>query len=136
MHRSYLLLLLGGIVAGGAFVFVSGAAKHMDPFSGVLLFLLWVESPFLLLAFNVFLVRRYLLPLSDGRLFHRGILLFLGSGVLIYGRAFSHLSEHAMDRTLVFLWGPFYHFAVVAAVTVGFMVRGLQAALRGKTGRP
>jgi hypothetical protein len=105
----------------------------MDPYPGALLFVLWIESPFLLLAFNIFLARRYLLPLSDGRLFHRGTLLFLGSGVLIYGQAFALLPEHAMDRTLVFLRGPFYHFVVVAAITAGFMVRGLLAALGGKT---
>jgi hypothetical protein len=108
--------------------------EYVDPLTRVPLFVLWIESPFLLLAFNVYLVNRFLMPAGNGRIFFRGTLLFLGSGLLIYGRALSLPAGQVMDRNLIFLSGPFYHFAVAAAVMVGFMSRGLRLAL-GEKGR-
>lgn len=132
LRRSYLLLLLGGVAAGGAFVLFAGIEEYVAPLTRVPLFVLWIEAPFLLLAFNVYLVNRFLMPAGNGPVFIRGTLLFLGSGLLIYGRALSLPAGQVMDRNLIFLSGPFYHFAVAAAVMVGFMARGLYLALGGK----
>lgn len=136
LRRCYLLLLVGGLAAGGAFVLFAGIGEYADPFASVPLFLLWIEAPFLLLALNVYLMNRFLFPEGHDRIFFRGVLLFLGSGLLVYGRALSLPAGQIMDRNLVFLSGPFYHFAVAAAVMVGFMARGLILALGDKDRRP
>ena len=80
------------------------------------------------MALNIYVTHRFIFREGDGYLFMKGVLLFLGSGALIYGRALSLPQGQVMDRNLIFLAGPFYHFAAAAVVTAGFMARSLYLA--------
>ena len=127
--QSYALLLLGGAALLLLFAFTSRIWEFMDPFPRVPLFLLWLIAPAALLAFNTWFVGRYLFRGDSGRMFRTGSTLFLLAGALIYGRILAVPEAGQMEINLVFLFGPFYHFFAVVAVTVAYLGKSLHRAL-------
>jgi hypothetical protein len=86
-------------------------------------------APVALMAFNTWIISRYICSGDSGRMFRTGTILFLASGALIYGRTFFVPEGGQMGVNLVFLFGPFYHFFAVTAVTVGYLAKSIHRLL-------
>ncbi len=133
---SYVLLLGGSLGVIALFAARSRIWEFIDPFPRVLFFLLWLVSPFALLALNTFAINRWILKGPGGRMFLSGTLLFIGSGALIYSRALALPAEEVMEVNLVFLMGPLPHFAAAILVTAGYLVQGARLILKGSKAGP
>jgi hypothetical protein len=101
----------------------------MDPLPRVPLLLLWMTAPAALMGLNTLIISRYLRPGDSGRMFRTGTTLFLASGALIYGRVLFVPEGGQMGINLIFIFGPFYHFFAVAAVTVGYLAKSIHRLL-------
>lgn len=123
LAHSLVLLLFGGAALLLLFAFTSRIWEFMDPFPRVLLLVLWLIAPVALMAFNTWFVGRYLLRGESGRVFRVGAGFFLAAGAAIYGRILLVPEAGQMEVNLVFLFGPFYHFFAVVAVTVAYLGR-------------
>jgi hypothetical protein len=132
---SYGILMFAAIALVTLFALFSRLWEFIEPFPRVPLFLLWLVAPVLLMALNTWVVGHFLLPGESGWMFRGGALFFLASGAVIYSNLFFPDKGGQMDVNLVFLFGPFYHFFAVAAVTVGYLSRSLQILLERKKDR-
>jgi hypothetical protein len=129
LAHSLVLLLLGGTLLLLLFAVTSRIWEFMDPFPRVPLFLLWLVAPVLLMAFNSWFIGKYLISVETGRMFRGGAAFFLAAGAFIYGRILLVPEAGQMEINLVFLFGPFYHFFAVVAVTVAYLGRSVHLLL-------
>lgn len=124
------MLFLGVLAMVAAFAVTTRAWEHRGLSRGVLWIPLWVASPTLLCALNTFVISRFIYPGREGSMFLSGTALFLASGALIYSRAVAAGAQGVMEVNLVFIFGPLYHFAAVALITVGYLARSFWLVLQ------
>jgi hypothetical protein len=135
LAQSNLLLLAGAAALLLLFAFTSRIWEYVDPFPRIPLFLLWLTAPTAILAFNTWMVGRYLVSGESGRMFRAGAAFFLFAGAVIYGRILLVPEAGQMEINLVFLFGPYYHFLAVAAVTSVYLAKGIHLLLSARDRR-
>ena len=133
--QSHLLLLGCAAAQLLLFAFTSRIWEFVDFFPRVPLLLLWLTAPPAILGFNTWMVGRYLVSGESGRMFRTGAACFLLAGALIYGRILLVPEAGQMQINLIFLFGPYYHFLVVAAVTSVYLGKGIHLHLSAGTPR-
>ena len=72
---------------------------------------------------------------ESGGLFRTGAAFFLFVGAVIYGRILLVPEAGQMEINLVFLFGPYYHFFAVAAVTSVYLAKGIHLLLSARDRR-
>ena len=127
--HSYLLLVIGAAALLLLFALTSRIWEFVEPFPRIPLFLLWLIAPPAILGFNTWMVGRYLVSGESGRMFRTGAACFLLAGAVIYGRILLVPEAGQMEINLVFLFGPYYHFLAVAAVTSVYLAKGIHLLL-------
>ena len=133
--QSHLLLVIGAAALLLLFALTSRIWEFVEPFPRIPLFLLWLIAPPAILGFNTWMVGRYLVSGESGRMFRTGAACFLLAGAVIYGRILLVPEAGQMEINLVFLFGPYYHFLAVAAVTSVYLGKGIHLLLSSRDGR-
>jgi hypothetical protein len=133
--HSHLLLVIGAAALLLLFALTSRIWEFVEPFPRIPLFLLWLIAPSTILGFNTWMVGRYLVSGESGRMFRTGAACFLLAGAVIYGRILLVPEAGQMEINLVFLFGPYYHFLAVAAVTSVYLGKGIHLLLSSRDGR-